>query len=137
MESSQQTVHPLSHDECIDLLQNSAFVGRVGFVRDQQVTILPVNYLSDSQSIVVCTSDGTVLNALPDGTAVAFEIDDSHPLEHSGWSVLVNGTVCHITDSKERDALQRGPLRSWAHSASEQWLRISIDSISGRRLNDR
>jgi len=65
---------------------------------------------------------------------VAFEVDASRPLYHSGWSVAVQGTAHEIVDAAQLDRLRRGPLKSWAVRPSAHWVRISIEEVSGRRL---
>ncbi len=135
MESKPQTrVHELSRAESVELLQLHAFVGRIGFVVDGRPLILPVNYLADDDAIVFCTEPGTKLSALGGGAPVVFEVDDSRPLYHAGWSVVVKGSASEITDEDELDALRRGPLHSWATRSSEHWVRISIDEVTGRRI---
>ena len=126
---------PLSRDECLRLLQEESFVGRVGFVaEDGRPVILPVNYLADESSVVFCTAAGTKLSSLRGGSPVAFEVDQSRPLYHQGWSVVVQGVAREITDAGELEDLRRGPLKSWVAPASEHWVRISIDEVSGRRV---
>ena len=127
-------IETLDREECMRLLTYKSFVGRIAFVVDGQPLVLPVNYLAEGDSVVFCTAPGTKLGALKDGARVAFEVDDSRPLYHAGWSVLVKGTAAEITDEAELDKLRRGPLRSWATSASEHWVRVTIDDISGRRI---
>ena len=135
MASSPQTrVHELSRAELVELLQFHGFVGRVGFVVDGLPLILPVNYLADEESIVFCTEPGTKLSALGGGAPVVFEVDDSRPLFHAGWSVVVKGTAREISDEEELDELRRGPLHSWATRSSEHWVRISMDEVTGRRI---
>jgi nitroimidazol reductase NimA-like FMN-containing flavoprotein (pyridoxamine 5'-phosphate oxidase superfamily) len=128
------TIEVLSRDECLNLLQYKAFVGRVGFVTEGRPFVMPVNYLCEDDSVVFCTAEGTQLGGVGDGAPVAFEVDDSSAMEHSGWSVLVHGTAREVTDPQELEALRRGPLRSWARRPAEHWVRIPIDEISGRRL---
>ncbi len=131
---NQSRIEELTREECLQLLQYKSFVGRVAFVVDGQPVVLPVNYLAETDSLVFCTGPGSKLSHLAGGAPVAFEVDDSRPLYNAGWSVLVRGTAREITDARELDLLRRGPLRSWATSASEHWIRISIDDISGRRI---
>lgn len=125
-------VQELSRDECLEYLQYRSFVGRLGFVVDGHPMILPVNYLADAESVVFCTAPGTKLSRLGGGARVAFEVDDSRPLYHAGWSVLVLGAAREVVDPAELDRLHRGPLRSWAAPASQHWVRITIEEISGR-----
>ena len=124
----------LTREECLELLQYRSFVGRLGFIVDGRPMVLPVNYLADPDSVVFCTAPGTKLSLLTGGTQVAFEVDESRPLYHTGWSVLVLGTASEVTDPAELEALRRGPLHSWARPANAHWVKISIEQVSGRRI---
>jgi uncharacterized protein len=137
METTLQTrVHRLTRGEAAELLQFHAFVGRIGFVVDGRPLILPVNYLADDDSVVFCTEPGTKLSAIGGGAPVVFEVDDSRPLYHAGWSVVVKGTAREITDESQLDELRRGPLHSWATRSSEHWVRLSIEEVTGRRIDE-
>lgn len=132
--SPTSRVLELSRAEAMELLQLHSYVGRIGFVISGQPLILPVNYLADDDSIVFCTEPGTKLSAVSEGASVVFEVDDSRPLYHAGWSVIVKGTAREITNEEELDALRRSPLHSWATRSTEHWVRISIDEVTGRRI---
>jgi uncharacterized protein len=123
----------LSREECLELLQYNSFVGRLGFVLDGKPMVLPVNYLAGDTSLVFCTGTGTALSSAVGG-AVAFEVDGVRSLYRSGWSVLVQGVATAVTDPTELETLRRGPLKSWAAPGPQQWVRVSIDEISGRRI---
>lgn len=134
----QSLAEPIAADECRELLQRKAKVGRVGFLADGRPMVLPVNYLAEGDSVVFCTSDGTSLSLLG-GTGVAFEADGFDSLRHSGWSVLVHGTAQEITDAQELTRLRRSPLQTWGRRDVEEgdhWIRIPIEEISGRRIPD-
>jgi len=118
----------------MQLLQRGSYVGRIGLSVEGRPLVLPVNYIAEADGIVFCTAPGSKLSALANGSQVAFEVDASLPLYHSGWSVLVQGTAREIVDPAQLEHLRRGPLKSWAVRPSEHWVRISIDEISGRRL---
>jgi nitroimidazol reductase NimA-like FMN-containing flavoprotein (pyridoxamine 5'-phosphate oxidase superfamily) len=133
MTGGEARLHDLSRAECLELLQYHSFVGRLGFLDGDRPMVLPVNYLADEGAVVFATFEGGVLASVA-GREVVFEVDDSRPLEHSGWSVVVRGTARAVTDTGEVDALRRGPLRSWAAPAPAVWMRIAIAEISGRRL---
>ena len=91
-------------------------------------------HVDDICRFVFCTEPGTKLSAVGGGAQVVFEVDDSRPLYHAGWSVVVRGTAREITDEEELDKVRRGPLRSWATHSREHWVRISIDEVTGRRI---
>ena len=135
MENTSQTkVQELTRAEAMKLLQMHSYVGRIGFVVDGKPLILPVNYLAEDDSIVFCTEPGTKLSAIGGGAPVVFEVDDSRPLYHAGWSVVVKGVAREISDPDELETLRRGPLHSWATRATEHWVRISLDEVTGRRI---
>ncbi len=131
-----QSLEVLDHSACIELLAHHRFVGRLALIVDGRPIILPVNYIFDHNSVVFCTASGTKLDAVTGGADVAFEVDDSSPLHHSGWSVLVRGHAEVITDPGELTRLRHGPLRPWAKGARANWVRITLEEISGRRIPD-
>ena len=133
-EPTQAGVEDMSQAEALDLLRHHGFVGRVAFIVDNRPMIMPVNYLADTESLVFCTGAGTKLGALGHGASVAFEVDDSRPLDHSGWSVVVEGTATEVIDEEELSWLRRGALKSWAVRPSEHWIRITYAHLSGRRI---
>jgi nitroimidazol reductase NimA-like FMN-containing flavoprotein (pyridoxamine 5'-phosphate oxidase superfamily) len=129
-----QNLEVLDRVTCIELLSRHGFVGRLAIVADGRPAIFPVNYIVDDGSIVFCTASGTKLSALVEDTEVAFEVDDSAPLHHSGWSVVVRGRAAVITDPRDLGRLSRGPLHPWAKGARANWVRIGLEDISGRRI---
>jgi uncharacterized protein len=127
-------VEDMSRSEALDRLQRHSFVGRIAFIVDGRPMIMPVNYLADRDALVFCTGEGTKLSRLRGGASVAFEVDDSRPLDHSGWSVVIEGTAAEITDPKELERLGRGPLKSWAVRPTAHWIRVTYEHVSGRRI---
>ena len=127
-------IEELPREECLRLLEQGSYVGRVGFIVEGRPMVLPVNYLAEEGSVVFCTAPGTKLSALAGGAPVAFEVDASPSLYQSGWSVLVQGTAREVVDEHELELLRRRPLKSWATPSSEHRIRIAIDEISGRRI---
>jgi len=124
----------LSRDECLELLRGGNFLGRIGYVVDGLPIILPVNFVVDGESVVFSTARGSKLSWLSSHNRVAFQADHGRPLDRSGWSVLVHGTAREVTDPAELEALRQGPLHSWTVPSAEHWVRVSVDAISGRRL---
>ena len=133
-EPTQTVVEDMSRADALDRLQRHGFVGRVAFIVDGRPMIMPVNYLADHDALVFCTGEGTKLSALRGSAAVAFEVDDSRPLDHSGWSVVVEGTASEITDPEELKRLRSGPLKSWAVRPTAHWIRVTYEHVSGRRI---
>ena len=134
MSGTGTRVEEIDEAESRRLLELHSFVGRVGFVSEGHVLVLPVNYLVENNEIFFCTRAGTKLSVLRGGASVAFEVDASRSLYHSGWSVLVSGTASEVTDPDGLERLRRGPLKSWAIPSTQHWIQISIDTITGRRI---
>lgn len=130
-------IEELSAEESLELLKLGSYVGRIGFILDGRPMILPVNYLAEERSLVFASVDGTKLHALAGGADVVFEVDETRPLYHAGWSVLVRGRAQEVTDASDVELLRRGPLQSWAAVHDVHWVRVSIDEISGRRIPER
>jgi uncharacterized protein len=132
-ERHEAQLKTLSREECLERLRG-AVVGRIGFVSDGMATIIPVNFALHDGGIVFCTAKGSMLSWLSLRGRLAFEADESTPADHEGWSVLIRGVAREVTHPEELAVLRRGHLRSWLRSPHEHWVRISIDSISGRAL---
>jgi uncharacterized protein len=124
----------LTSDQCMDLLRSHLFLGRIGYVVDGLPIIVPVNFVVDGESVVFSTAKGSKLSWLSNHSRVAFQADHDRASDRSGWSVLIHGTAREVTDPTELDALRTGSLHSWAIPSAEHWVRISIDRISGRRI---
>jgi uncharacterized protein len=126
----------LTAEECLALLGGPIYLGRIGYVVDGVPVIVPVNFVLDGETVVFATMPGSKLSWLRNHRRIAFQVDQGHALDESGWSVLVRGTAHEITDLAELRALRRGP-RSWAVPPTGHWVRIAIEQISGRRLGPR
>jgi nitroimidazol reductase NimA-like FMN-containing flavoprotein (pyridoxamine 5'-phosphate oxidase superfamily) len=126
-------------EECLRLLA-SVPVGRVGFVADGEMVILPVNHAVDGQDLVFRTARGTKLSAAEGQHLVAFEADDYDQQTRSGWSVLVNGRAEVVEDAADVRRLSHLPLHAWVLQAwataveRPVWIRIRPASVSGRRV---
>ena len=123
----------LPYDECLRLL-GTVPVGRVSFLSDGEIVVLPVNYVMDGQDPVFCTARGSKLSAAEGQNVVAFEVDEYDKGTKSGWSVLVNGRAFAIYEDAEVRQLNALDLHSWATTADRPfWIRIRPTSVSGRQ----
>jgi nitroimidazol reductase NimA-like FMN-containing flavoprotein (pyridoxamine 5'-phosphate oxidase superfamily) len=123
----------LSFDSCLSLLA-AVPVGRVGFVANGEVVVLPVNFVIDGQAVVFRTASGSKLFGAEDKNVVAFEADNYDDITESGWSVLVNGRAEVVEDDAEIGRLSRLGLQPWPNALDRPfWIRISPTSVTGRR----
>lgn len=128
--SSGGSISVLSDEECWQLLQATT-VGRVGFVRGDDVLIIPVNYFVD-QSVYFRTLPGGVLAPLVDGPRVTFQVD--HHASGSGWSVLMHGNLERVGDDEAATLQGLNRVLPWAGGERDLLLRLRPDHVSGRRV---
>jgi uncharacterized protein len=133
-EFQQAHLNTLTREECLELLKQ-VVVGRIGYVTDGIAIILPVNFWVVDGDIIFCTAKGSTLNWLSLRGRLSFQADASRWADREGWSVLIHGVAREVTDPNELEILRRGPLRSWLRSSAEHWVRIRIETISGRALH--
>ncbi len=133
---SQDHLEPISRDECMRRLRAQG-VGRLGVEIEGKVAIFPVNYALDGETIVLRVRPEGHLDEATRDKPVAFELDHADSLYHEGWSVLVQGRSVHVTDPGERATLAHLPLLPWGGSDRDLYLRVPIESLSGRRIHHR
>ena len=131
MTTDRNGLEVLDADECFRLLRGAS-IGRIGISSRALPVILPVNYRLDGGRILFRTSPGTKLDAATRNAVVAFEVDEVDPVYHSGWSVLVTGVAQDATEQLSVD--RRTATPRWAPAGDDRVVAISIDQISGRRL---
>jgi hypothetical protein len=108
-------------------------IGRVGFIADDEVAVLPVRFLVDGQDVVFRTYVGSKLSNIEVGHYVCFEVDSYDADKQTGWSVVARGLV-----EKESEAacarLDAPDTESWGGAAQERlWMRIRPTLMTGRR----
>lgn len=110
-------------------------MGRIAVTRDALPVILPVNYAVDGTSLVIRTSEGSVLKAARAGGAVvAFEVDSLDERTMTGWSVLITGTLREVTAVSAVLRAEQLPLAPWVGGERRHFVRITPGLMSGRRL---
>jgi nitroimidazol reductase NimA-like FMN-containing flavoprotein (pyridoxamine 5'-phosphate oxidase superfamily) len=123
----------LPFDECLRLLA-SVPVGRVGFVADGEIVVLPVNHVVDGHDVVFRTTHGSKLAAAEGQNLAAFEADYYDGQTRSGWSVLVSGRAEVIDAEADVRRLSRRGLHPWAAAVQHPfWIRIRPASVTGRQ----
>ncbi len=127
----------LPPDECLRLLA-SVPVGRVGFVADGEVVVLPVNHVVDGQEVIFRTAHGSKLSAAEGQNRTAFEADYYNEQTRAWWSVLVNGRAEVVDAEADIDrlslSLSRLGVYPWVTAVRHPfWIRIRPTSVSGRR----
>jgi nitroimidazol reductase NimA-like FMN-containing flavoprotein (pyridoxamine 5'-phosphate oxidase superfamily) len=109
-------------------------VGRVGLTMGALPAIFPVNYRLIAGDIVFRSSPGSKLSAAASHTVVAFEVDDYHVADRSGWSVLVVGRSEVVDEGDARFAVYEAGLDPYVEGPRGSIVRIEPTIISGRRI---
>jgi uncharacterized protein len=121
-------------DDCLRLLA-SVPLGRVGFLADGEVILLPVNHAVSGQDVVFRTTLGSKLSAAESENSVTFEADHYDQRRRAGWSVLVTGRAEMVYDDAEIAALNSLGLEPWPDAVDRSfWVRIRPRAVTGRRL---
>ena len=123
----------LTKSECFELLARER-LGRVAVVDDRGPVVFPVNFVLDRHMVVLRTDAGTKLDAAIRGSRVAFEIDGTDSVRHTGWSVLVRGEAIEVTDPAELARQRKLPLDPWAPGTKTHYVRILPTALTGRRI---
>ena len=126
----------LTSAECHRLIAPGG-VGRIAFGTGSGPVVLPVNYAVVAGTVVVRTSEGTMI----DGHAndqVAFEVDRLDEALSQGWSVLVRGPAHRVMHPAELRHLQQdATIWSWPGGERDVYVRIVPDKVTGRRIESR
>lgn len=128
----QRGLEILSRDECVRLLRAGG-VGRLAWFDGRRPIVRPVNFAMDGDRLVIRTGEGTIFRAAQLALAATFEVDQTSNVDHTAWSVIVDGTIGRAED----DAARALPLRSWAPEARDHFVELRIEEMSGRRIGDR
>lgn len=128
----------LSEDECWQLI-DVAIVGRMGFITDGGVTILPLNFVAFERRIYIRTDPQGPMADLANGRdGVAFETDHHDDLFQSGWSVLIQGRTSGVTpDVAGRVTANTHRLGPWAPGDRTLFVELTPETINGRRVSMR
>ncbi len=128
-----ESIKELDEVECWHLLQLTT-VGRLAVSIRNRPDIFPVNYAVDNGTVVINTAPGTKLAAAVLGRAVAFEVDGLDPISRAGWSVVLKGSAAEVSTLDDLLAVESLGIDTWAESEKRRYLRLTPDSITGRRI---
>lgn len=134
--SASETTHlvitDLTERECRDRLQRTPF-GRIALSSGALPIIFPIHFAMLGDDPVFRTDPGTKLMAASAGQVLCLEIDEIHPVLHTGWSVLVTGRADVLSKPADVAAAEALPLRPWTGSG-RAYVRIEAAMLSGREI---
>lgn len=122
-------VAALADAECWEYLHTQE-LGRIVTHVGGALDIFPVNYVTDGETIVFRTAEGTKLFELTINDQVLFEVDD-HTETHA-WSVVVRGKAHRLDTAAEVEHADTLPLAPWIPTLKYNYVRVTPTSLSGR-----
>ena len=125
-------VTKLMPTECRRLIAAGG-IGRIAFGTTSGPVVLPVNFAVVAGTIVIRTSEGSMIEGHADDQ-VAFEVDHIDEALREGWSVLVTGGLRGVTDEHELAEARELRIEPWAGEGRDTYLRVEIAEMSGRRI---
>jgi nitroimidazol reductase NimA-like FMN-containing flavoprotein (pyridoxamine 5'-phosphate oxidase superfamily) len=129
MDATTEALRHLDEEQCWERLAGQE-LGRIVTRLADRVDIFPVNYAVDGRSLVFRTAEGSKLFELTVHDEVLFEVDDHTDLD--AWSVVVRGRARVLVIEDEVLAADALPLRPWAPTVKNNYVRIEPTSVSGR-----
>lgn len=131
-ETPDLIITDLTEHECRDRLNLTPF-GRVALSSGALPVIFPIHFAMLGDDPVFRTDPGTKLMAASDGQVLCLEIDEIHPVLHTGWSVLVTGRADVLSAPEDLEAATALPLRPWT-GGGRSYVRIGAAMLSGREI---
>jgi uncharacterized protein len=125
--------HELSDEECWGQL-GSRSIGRVAFWTGDGPLIYPVNYVVDSDRIVLRVSAYGPLVINAQHGEVAFEVDELDADLHTGWSLIAVGPVSVLEADEAREMTNLRLLKPWAAGSRSAYVAIAPRRLTGRRF---
>jgi nitroimidazol reductase NimA-like FMN-containing flavoprotein (pyridoxamine 5'-phosphate oxidase superfamily) len=123
----------LSGEECHALLA-AVPLGRIVFTHAALPAVQPVNFTMTGNDVIIRISQGSKLAAAVCNAVVAFEIDDYDAEKRLGWSVVIVGHARRVSGADELAVLRDLPLRPWVPGHRDDFIRITPEIVTGRRI---
>ncbi|MCH9668569.1 MAG: pyridoxamine 5'-phosphate oxidase family protein [Actinomycetia bacterium] len=124
-------VTELTEEDCWNLLSGVS-LGRLVTTVDGWTEIFPVNFVVQQRTVLFRTAEGTKLLTAVLNENVVFEADDHNVAE--GWSVVLRGTARALSTSGDVEEAQRAGLYPWVATRKLRFVRITPDTLTGRRF---
>lgn len=124
------SIRTLTEEESWELV-DVASVGRLGYVADGEVKIIPINYMVDVDVIIRTLRNGII--AQQAGNRVTFEVD-YHSSQGSGWSVLMHGELKELPADEAELVNRWNRVLPWAGGDRGLFVVFHADYVQGRRV---
>jgi uncharacterized protein len=123
----------LPDEECWRRLASRS-IGRVAFWTGDGPQIYPVNYVVDSDRIVLRVSAYGPLVINSQHGEVAFEVDELDGELHTGWSLIAVGAASVLEGDEAREMRNLRLLMPWAAGSRSAYVAIAPRRLTGRQF---
>lgn len=130
MHHDEDVVRELGPEECWSALRADE-VGRLAYLLGDEISLVPVNYAVDGETLLFRTAEGSKLLGIVMHPEVVFEIDTYD--EDSALSVIVRGTA-RLLEEDEAHRADNIRLRPWVPTLKYNVVEIEPHEITGRRF---
>lgn len=130
--ATHPAIDDLAPEQCWELLRSTG-LGRLATSVGGIVDIFPVNYFVHDGALLFRTAPGSKLQSIVSDPIVAFEVDGVDTRWH--WSVVVYGTAERLSSDVEIIETGVMELVSWSPTLKYNYVRITPDDITGRRID--
>lgn len=134
MSDEPPDIETLSRAECLRLLGSVPF-GRLIYTVAALPAVQPVNFAIHGDAVIIRTASESKLAAATRNSVVAFQADQIDAQTRAGWSVTVVGRSYEAVEPGELAELALTGLEAWAHPASDHFIVVRIEQITGRWLH--
>lgn len=130
-DAPETPITELTEAESWNLLSGVS-LGRLVTTVSGWTEIFPVNFVVQHHTLLFRTAEGTKLLTSVLNEHVLFEADE-HDVA-GGWSVVVRGTAQALSTSDEIEDARRAGLYPWIATRKLRFVRITPDTLTGRRF---
>ncbi len=123
-----ERMEELTPEACWEVLTEQP-VGRLAYVLDGEVNIVPINHAVRDEQIVFETGQGSKLLAIDEQGTVAYEVDAI--TEHESVSVVVRGFATALEGDEAEAAA--GGVHPWIEEDRSEVMAIVPSAVTGRR----
>lgn len=118
----------------IDSVLNDNINGRIGYIDEGRVCVVPVSYAFSGEYLIMHSREGHKITAMRKHPEVCFEVDEVH--DQGNWrSVVVWGGYEEVTDPRERYYAMKYLVSRLLHMKVSETLAIH-DHAAGNTMND-
>ncbi|HRO31688.1 MULTISPECIES: pyridoxamine 5'-phosphate oxidase family protein [Micrococcaceae] len=121
----------LDEDQCWRVLENTRH-GRLGLRVNDELDLVPVNFVARDKRIYFRTAPGNKLAELTINPKVIFEADGI--LSDEAWSVLARGHARVLEKDEEIEFAESLSIDPWVPTYKDFYVEVNVNRVTGRHF---